>query len=229
MQPVVTLRVVRPSAVLLVAGLTFGTSASLRAQADIPGERTAQRQMTYSLSLGPSLFAGSEGNYPGLQAQGGISYKPRTSSLGARADLLIHRFDTRSLYPCLLQQADVCFQTSQRTVSGFSVGLTYEPPKRSASRAIPTPYLVGGLAVYESRRDARRQADCTIEGVCSAAQRETLRDTDFGANLGAGVTFMVANVDMFAEIRLHQPVWHTGPERPLRNFRLIPMSIGVRF
>ena len=215
---------------LLVAFPLALVSRSLTAQATPATDRSPRKETELNLSLGSTLFSGSEGNYAGLSAQGGIAYVPRGSRLGARADLLIHRFGTRDLYPCILQEGGVCFERSQRTVTGFAIGLTFEPPRRTTAPTAAAPYLIGGVGVYGSRRDARHNVNCPSLGTCpSGDRRELMTDTDFGAHIGAGVRFTVSALDMMAEMRVHQPIWHAGPDRALRSYRLIPVSLGIRF
>jgi hypothetical protein len=68
-----------------------------------------------------------------------------------------------------------------------------------------TPYIIGGIGMY-SAEDAAHGGD---------------RETNLGANIGAGVRLPLPGLSVFAEARLHAPF--EGGQR------FIPVSLGFRF
>lgn len=75
---------------------------------------------------------------------------------------------------------------------------------------VATPYLIGGLGVYNSRFTDDDEHD---EG----------STTNVGANVGAGVRLGLPFLSVFAEARLHNIFSDDGATR------FIPVSVGIRF
>jgi opacity protein-like surface antigen len=75
-----------------------------------------------------------------------------------------------------------------------------------------TPYLIGGLGVYNSRFTDDDDHD-----------HDEGSTTNVGANIGAGVRLGLPFLSVFAEARLHNIFSDDG------SARFVPVSLGIRF
>lgn len=69
------------------------------------------------------------------------------------------------------------------------------------------PYLIGGIGVYNSRRNLFLT---------------TRSSTDFGENVGGGLRFELVDVTTFVEARYHRTNGNS-------NIRMLPVSVGILF
>src|SRR3954469_15892016 len=116
------------------------------------------RPISFSLAAGPArAFRGVDA--PGAEAQGGIAYRV-TGNFGLRLEATGHWYQQQALYPCMVQDADRCYQTMRRSVSAGVLSATYRMPRFARNKGNSTPYLISGVGMYQSRRIAAHYPDC---------------------------------------------------------------------
>ena len=186
-------RAIRATSLLLLA---VSTTASGQVPTRMPGP------FSFSLAVGPSrAFRGVDA--PGVHGQGGVSY-----SLGRGFGLSLEGarewYEAQPLYPCLVQDAGVCYQTMRRAVGAGTLSATYHMSRFRDDKTRSTPYLITGIGIYKSRRIATRYPECRPGELCdSNVYKLQLRDTQFGWSGGAGLDARLGRVGVFAETRVH--------------------------
>jgi hypothetical protein len=140
----------------------------------------------------------------GLSAGGGISYNAQLSvglsvpllPVGLRLDGMFNQF------PETGEDGDF------RVLSGSVNGIVNLP--------LPgvTPYLIGGLGLYNSR---------WVEDEDVGHEHEEGSVTNMGANIGAGVRVGLPGLAVFGEVRLHNLFSEEG------STRFVPLTIGLSF
>lgn len=202
---------------LLAGTLTAQTSPS-------PG-----RGLTISAAFGPSAAA-REVDASGTHADVGIGYRAHSNGFGVRLELASHRYNDVPLYPCLVQDADRCYQTMRRRVSAGIASLTYNLPTRLIAGHDAAAYFLAGVGSYHSRRVATRYPDCQPTGTCDRATYTLeLRDAQVGASGGIGAEVRVQRVLVFTELRVHYAYRDTPRGEPSNDYFLVPLSVGFRF
>lgn len=208
------------SATSLILMAISGTAAAQ--SANKPGP------FTFSVAVGPTrAFRGVDA--PGVQGQGGIAHT-LGRGFGVRLEGSGHWYETQPLYPCIIQEAGLCYQTIRRAVAAGTVSATYQISRLGTDKGRTVPYLISGVGVYRSRKIATRYSDCQPTGPCDRNMyRLELRDTQFGWSGGAGVDSQLGSVGVFSEMRLHY-VYNDRPDaEPSNDYFVWPFSIGLRF
>lgn len=161
---------------------------ALAAAAATPADASAQ--LRFAAAGGPSFPVGglSDEADTGFNILLGAGLSVPLLPVGVRADGMLNQF------PASEQDGNV------RILSG-SVNAVLEMPL-----ILATPYLIGGLGVYNSR---------FTDGDAGSA-------TDTGANIGAGIRLGLPGLNVFAETRFHN-IFSEGS-----STRFIPISLGVR-
>ena len=201
-------------------------ATALAAQAS----RETGRGITLSAALGPSAAA-REVDASGAHADLGVGYRSHSNGFGVRLEVATHRYRDVPLYPCLVQDADRCYQTMNRRVSATIASITYNLPTRLLFSHDAGAYFLAGVGSYGSRRVATHYPDCQPGGVCADRTTHTLelRDTQVGASGGIGVEMRVQRVLLFTELRVHYAYRDTPRGQPSNDYFLVPLSVGVRF
>lgn len=161
----------------------------------------ASAQVELSIAGGPSLPLGDFGDVVGTGFHGQASLRLSLPLLpvSARVDGLFNQF------PMEIGDADM------RVLAG-SVNAVLSLPSVGI-----TPYLIGGVGLYNSRLSG---GDGTEPALPESDGDST---TDFGANIGAGVSVGLPGLSVFGEARLHNIFGDGG------STRFVPISVGLRF
>lgn len=171
---------------------------------------------TGDLSNGSS--SGFSGVNTGYNVTGSLAFALPAIPFGIRADASYNQFGTRNVqYPI-----DVTYATSPGSntanvvgnsyynadvrVLGFTANLVFPLPLQAT---ILRPYLIGGLGAYNVRTSPF--------GVGSSTQ------TNFGFNLGGGLTIPLSGFNTFIEARYHHANQDSG------NISFVPITVGVMF
>ena len=201
-------------------------AATLTAQAS----RDTGRGITLSAALGPSAAA-REVDASGAHGDLGIGYRAHSNGFGVRLEYTGHRYRDVPLYPCMVQDADRCYQTIRRRVTATIASVTYNLPTRLLINHETSAYFLAGVGSYASRRVATRYPDCQPSGPCLDRGTYTLelRDTQVGASGGIGAEVRVQRVLLFTELRVHYAYRDSPRGTPSNDYFLVPLSVGVRF
>jgi hypothetical protein len=211
-----SLRIVALILCLAVAGLAENAGAQ-------------SQPFEFSLAVGPTrAFRGVDA--PGVQALGGIEYR-LAHGFGVRLEGTSHWYAEQDLYPCMVQDADRCYQTMRRSVRAGTLSAIYHLSRFATDNAQTVPYLITGAGIYDSRRLATAYPSCQPPNEC--ADRQTykleLRDSQFGWSGGVGLDFRIASVAAFSEMRVHYIYRNTPGGQPSNDYFLWPFSFGLRF
>jgi hypothetical protein len=199
-------------------------SAPLGAQSS----REAGRGITLSAAFGPSTAARGV-DASGAHGDVGIGYRSHSNGWGIVLEMAGHRYRDVPLYPCLVQDADRCYQTMRRRVSATIGSITYNLPTQLIASHDAGAYLLAGIGSYGSRRVATRYPDCQPTGVCDRATYTLeLRDRQIGASGGIGAEMRFDHVLVFAELRVHYAYRNTPRGTPSNDYFLVPLSVGLR-
>jgi hypothetical protein len=187
------------------------------------------RSFTLAISAGP-MQAERGVDALGGHVEGGILYRIG-SDFGLKLDLAQHWTGAQTLYPCILQDADYCYQTIRRSVAASILSATYHISRLARESGHTVPYLIAGAGVYRSRKVAMRYSDCQPPEACvdRATHRLEMRDTQFGWSGGLGLDFDLGPVAAFSELRVHYIRSDTPRIRSSNDYFLVPISVGVRF
>ena len=188
-----------------------------------------------SRPIGFSIAAGPTHSFRGVDAagagvNGGISYR-LGHDFGLKLEATGHWYQQQPLYPCMVQDADRCYQTMRRSVSAGVLSATYHLSRFARDKGRATPYLMTGVGIYESRRIATHYPDCQPPDLCADrfVYKWEMRDTQFGWSGGLGLDFMLGPVATFTEMRLHYIYRDTPGGQPSNDYFLWPVSVGLRF
>jgi hypothetical protein len=161
------------------------------------GATEAASQLRFSIAGGPSMPLGSLGDEvdTGYHAQLSAALSVPLLPVGIRVDGMFTQFPEPG--------EDGNFRVVSGSVNGVfsmpSVGIT--------------PYLVGGIGIYNSRfTDDDDDHD-----------HDTGSTTNVGANVGVGLRIGLPGLAVFGEARLHN-LFNEGDA-----VRFAPVSLGVRF
>ena len=153
------------------------------------------------------------------------------NNFGLRLEGAGHWYADQVLYPCMVQDAQRCYQTMRRVVSAGILNVTYHLTRFASGDGRNVPYLLTGIGMYRSRRIATHYPDCQPPDQC--ADRGTyhleFRDTQLGWSGGAGADFDVGQVPLFMELRVHYMYRDTPSGQPSNDYFLFPFSVGLRF
>jgi hypothetical protein len=161
------------------------------------GATEAASQLRFSIAGGPSMPLGSLGDEvdTGYHAQLSAALSVPLLPVGIRADGMFTQFPESG--------EDGNFRVVSGSVNGVlsmpSVGIT--------------PYLIGGLGIYNSR----------FTDDDDGHGHETGSTTNVGANVGVGIRIGLPGLAVFGEARLHN-LFNEGDA-----VRFAPISLGVRF
>ena len=187
------------------------------------------RPFSFSLAAGPTrAFRGVDA--PGVEAQGALSYR-LGHGFGVRLEGAGHWYQQQPLYPCMVQDADRCYQTMRRSVSATLVSATYHVQHFATDNGHSVPYLITGIGMYESRRIATHYPNCQPLDLCFDREvyKWEMRDTQIGWSGGIGADFMLGPVPVFSEMRLHYIYRNTPGGQQSNDYFLWPLSVGLRF
>lgn len=170
------------SAIAIVAMATAASAAD------------ASAQVRLSVAGGPTFPFGDLGDEvdTGFNVQLGAGLSFPLLPVGVRLEGMLNQFP------------ESAHDGNFRVLSG-SANAVLDIPMIAA-----TPYLIGGLGVYNSRFTDDDDHD---DG----------STTNVGANLGAGIRLGLPGLSVFAEARFHNIFVDAG------NARFAPLSVGVRF
>lgn len=204
-----------------------------------PAAGQAPRPVRLSLAGGISRQAiETESRHDtGVHGQIGLLVSTPHLPFGVRVDLAAYRFDRSIENNFCLYAADArpgfCPDISSRAEL-WSGTLSAVVPLRK--RGI-VPYVLAGVGAYRRsvRTDAPQYGYCGIEGCgapCPACtfiradpsqQTSLVRETDFGASGGVGISFDVGRVALFTELRYHRLL------SDQRDASVLPLTVGVTF
>jgi hypothetical protein len=140
-----------------------------------------------------------------------------------RLDVPVHLFGAEALAPCLVTVGRTCWQTLQRNVISYTLSLQHAPGGGSA-------YFVVGPSVFQSARVLKVHSSCVPSSGCSQFSAErTLKNLDYGMSVGSGHTWKSGTSEFFLEARLYIPFTTDNGVDQLNNFKLLPVSFGIRF
>jgi hypothetical protein len=187
------------------------------------------RPLTFSIALGPShAFRGVDSK--GVQGQAAITHA-LGHGFGLRLEGTGHWYEQQPLYPCLVQDADRCYQTMRRAVGAGLLNVTYHLNRYAGDKGHTVPYLITGVGVYRSRRIATHYPDCPPQQPCidRGTYKLEFRDAQLGWSGGVGLDFDIGPVAAFSELRLHY-IYNDKPgAQPSNDYFLWPLSVGFRF
>jgi hypothetical protein len=190
---------------------------------------TDTRPIMFTLGLGPShAFRGVDAR--GIEWQGGAEHA-LGRNFGLRLEGTGHWYAAQPLYPCMVQDAQYCYQTMRRSVSAGVLNATYQLTGLATDKGRSVPYLITGVGIYRSRRLATHYPDCQPTDLCDQRATSTLeiRDTQLGWSGGVGANFDIGPVAAFSELRLHYIYRDTPSGQASNDYFLWPLSIGFRF
>lgn len=201
------------------------------AVAPLPAQSTAATR-----SYGVLLSGGPSDAFRSVDTEGwhaaAALVRPLNQRLAARLELTGHTYGAVPVYPCLIQDSERCYQTLDRKVVAGIANLSYEPMRARESGLYRSLYLIGGVGVYDSRREATAYPDCELPGVCGdrSTHTMTIRDTQLGLNGGIGANLRVgpSQSAFFVELRVHYARRSTPAGRPSNDYFLTPVSVGFR-
>lgn len=192
--------------------LVVSVSAAVHAQ--------APRPVTVGIAVGATMPISDFANdtKTGYHGAGYLQYEPAGGIWGVRGEGSYHRSDfTDEALGDIGADPD-----DDITNSITHVGVAAVLLGRGRARTV-TPYALGGLGYY-------RVTVSASSGSLSLSESES----GFGFNGGAGIRFG-RQVGFFLEARYHQfSITTEDPDDPANSdvkstFRMIPVSIGVRF
>jgi opacity protein-like surface antigen len=183
----------------LMRGAAIGLALALGAQ-------VAQAQAGLSLGLGAGAVipTGSmaDANTMGWTGQAVLRVKPAVSPIGFQVDAFYSRLGL------------------ENDVSGHSrmIGGTANAVFSFPSAAVASPYLIGGLGLYNGKT--------TVDGLGS-----TDAETKFGANAGAGFDLKLGSAALFAEGRFHAIFKGAVDSQTLeeKTAFMVPLTVGLRW
>ena len=187
------------------------------------------RPYSFSIAGGPSrAFRGVDA--AGGEAQGGIAYR-LGGNFGVRLEGTGHWYQDQPLYPCIVQDADRCYQTMRRSVTAGTLSATYHVSRFASNNGRHVPYVIAGLGVYRSQRIATSYPSCAPPNDCAdrSVHELEMRDTQLGLSGGLGADFSLGPVAIFSELRLHYIYSDAAAGRPGNDYFLWPLSVGLRF
>lgn len=171
----------------------IGTAFTAVALALAASSAPAAAQINVSLGGGPSFPVGDLGDVADMGFNGliGAEVVVPMVPFGVRIDGMINQFGFTDV-----EDVDL------RVLSG-TVNAMLRIPMVAAS-----PYLIGGIGVYNS--DMGDVGDLDIPS-----------ETDLGANIGIGVRFGLSGLAVFGEARMHN-IFTDG-----ESIRFIPVTLGL--
>lgn len=183
-----------------------------------PAAAQARRPVTVGLAVGATVPISDFANDVKIGAHGmaTLQYEPDRGIWGVRGEVGYHRSDYTDEFLLDLGATPDDDLTNAITHLGATALLIGN--RRDAG---VTPYLLGGLGVY-------RVTVSRSSGSSSLSESEN----GFGFNGGAGLRFG-RTAGVFVEARFHQfsitPEPLPGDPEIKSTFRMIPVSVGVRF
>lgn len=155
------------------------------------------------LSSGSS--SGYTGANTGYNVTGSLAVAVPVVPFGLRADVAYNSFGTKNVsFPANL--GNTAYNADAR-VLGVTANLVLSVP---LPEPVVHPYLIGGAGVYNVRL-------APFGSGASSSQ------SNFGFNLGAGVTIPLTGFNTFIEARYHRVSQNNG------SLAFIPITIGVMF
>jgi hypothetical protein len=203
---------------LLFTGTLLGQSA------------TESRPLSFSLAAGPTR-AFRVVDAPGFEAEGGIA-RYLGHGFGVRVDAASHWYREQPQYPCMVQDADRCYQTMSRSVKVAVLSATYRVSRFSSDNGRSVPYVITGIGTYRGRRLATHYPTCQpSDALCldRNISKWEMFDTQLGWSGGVGVDFKIGSVPAFVETRLHYIYNDKRGAQPSNDYFLWPWSMGLRF
>lgn len=155
--------------------------------------------ITYGVSGGLTLPVGSIGDTQGsgFNLNGHATYKPSSTPFALRGDVGFWNTPGKNITPIGGGQSVKYSGLNWFTINANAV-YNFEKTKDATF----VPYAIGGVGIYNAGN-----------GI----------GTNFGFNVGGGVTFKLAGFDAFTEARFHNVMSNGG------SARLIPVSFGIMF
>lgn len=160
----------------------------------------AQTPFRLGLAVGPTFPTGDlgDGNEWGFHATASLGMRPLLSPIGIRAEL---------------GYSDVGGKGSASTSSDLRVLSGIVNAELGLGGLGVKPYLIGGLGIYNTKRDFENRDS----------------ETDFGLNAGVGAAFDLVGFGAFAEARFHRIFVGDDADGNTVNTSFIPVSFGIRF
>lgn len=194
----------------VAAAVMFTASVSIAGAQAAP---SLAKPLTFGISGGAAVPTGdlSNGTRVGLSGvntgynlTGSLAFALPLIPFGIRADAAYNQFGTKHLaFPT---SANGSSYNADVRVLGFTANLVFPLPLQAT---VLRPYLIGGLGAYNVRTSPF--------GVGSSTQ------TNFGFNLGGGVTIPLSGFNTFIEARYH----HANQD--LGSVSFVPITVGVMF
>jgi opacity protein-like surface antigen len=195
----------------LLGRFVIGAGALLiAAQASAQGSNASSgRPFKLGGTLGATIPLGDFGDGAdlGFHVGGLIDYKPQSTPVTLRGEIVYHRNGLKQgFFSDIPGAEDVNGNVSMISVLGNGV-IPFGDAESTAR-----PYLIGGLGVYR----LKFSGDVAGFDISSTS-------TKFGINLGGGFSFNLSGFETFIEARFHS-VFTEGS-----NTNFIPISFGFRF
>lgn len=170
-------------------------------------QSSVERQVRFGVMTGASMPMGDFGDAvnTGWHLNGFGEFRPDNFPVTLRGELGYHKFGSNTI-------SGGGFSVEQEaSIIPVVANAIFVLPSESTTRF----HLLGGLGMYR----LKYEVETNVPGFDGSGT-----STDFGINLGGGVTFPLGQrVDVVAEARFHS-IFSEGS-----NANMIPLSIGFRF
>jgi hypothetical protein len=178
----------------------------------VSGASAQASPVAFGVLAGASIPLGdfSDGAGVGWHGGGLFEWHGPVLPIGIRADVVYHRFGSKDF-----SAGGVTTSATPSIIAGTLNALLSMPMNQTSTAS---PYLIGGVGVYNERASCD---NCAGSGVTVSNSQ-----TKFGLNGGVGVSFPLSGFSSMLEARFHYVL---DSEVGSGNTMFVPISFGILF